>query len=372
MIGGNIVSMSILGFTLRALALSPQVFLRYLPALVIYLLLVVGLFLSTDNPWVIGMILVIMGTYGASFLIVTGIRAGLMSARATTAPTVEGLMKVSGRLMVTHLLLQVILVASLTLLVAFIFYRLILPEMAPAAITMYEALRAEVPPPPETLPDPVLLAESLRLPMLLFNIAMGVIGGLCIGIFGVPMAAMAANAVQYSPQHDVIYGLGRYFPHQMFLYLVALALPSALFALYAPASTMLPEDFSFQALGVIAIGSAVYSVYAPAIVFAGMALSYKQVRSRVEAAVKAERVPDIDYDAERENLRSLRLERADERSVTTTYDPREKRSPAARPVDMADGESGDEKHEELRRLRRSRATRVGGRPGTADDSSGEA
>lgn len=368
--------MSIPVFIIHALALSPQVFLRFLPALAALTVIVVGLFLSTDNPYVIGMLLLVLGTVGTSFLVLTGLRAGLMAVRATRAPTVELLMRYTIRLMISHLLVQLILYGTLVMTAGWVFYHFVLPDAAPQALTLFEALRADTPPDPATLPDPQVVAASLRQPLALFSLVIGVIGAFCVALFGVPMAAMAANAVQYSPQHDLIFGIGRYFPHLFLLYLLAMAVPGAVYALYAPPTALVPEampqEISLGAVGALAIGAALYSVFAPAIVFAGMGLAYKHVRHRVEHELMNERVPVIDRDAEREKLRDLRQVRKAERKLATVYDPKAqpasgaanaKPRPGPAELEEAAFEEEEDEDDTLAQLRRARHARKAQRSG---------
>ncbi|MEM8871894.1 MAG: hypothetical protein AAGE38_15940 [Pseudomonadota bacterium] len=324
--------MSFLAFILRAYALSPFVFLRYLPALAIYIILYAGVVLSTDNIWVIGMLAFLLSTFGVAFLVVAGIRGALMSARLTTAPTAEGYVHVVPRLLFMHLLTQFILAIVLGALAYFALMGLVLSPEAGDVIaalrTVQGAAGVETAAGRDELEAAALYLEGnadlVSSTFMAFNWALYVIFGICVGIFGVPMAALSANAVQYSPGNDMIYGITRYFPHQFVLYLLATALPVMLVTSFFQADTMAAltsggTDLATTSGLLIAFG--LYMLYAPCISFAGMAIGYEKVRDELTRSREAERKPEIDYEAEREHLRMLRQGRKSEASGATLYDP---------------------------------------------------
>ncbi|NNU79705.1 hypothetical protein HMH01_04545 [Halovulum dunhuangense] len=319
--------MSIPAFILRALLISPIVFARYLPILLIFVLVVVGLFLATSNIWVIGMIVLILSTMGTSFLILNGIRAGLMTIRATTAPTAGGLLRATGRMLMTHLLVQLIMSIVLGAIVYYVAFTVVIPAAVPGAenvirpfiaalVTFDSGAMAELMPQMEQI---AVEADRLVVPGIVINVMMASIGALCVAIFGVPMAALAATAVHYAPEHDLIYGMGRYGVHQFLLYMLAVALPGALWILMAPGLAL---GFEGEPSLVLAGAVALWSIYAPCISYGGMAIAYEGVRNRLAAERRAMSVPDIDYEAEREQVRNLRQTRNPGADVHRVYDPR--------------------------------------------------
>ncbi|MEM8656533.1 MAG: hypothetical protein AAGF22_00440 [Pseudomonadota bacterium] len=321
--------MSFFAFILRAYALSPSVFLRYLPALVIYMILVGAVVASTDNIWVIGLLGFLLSTFGVAFLVVAGIRGALMAGRLTSAPTAEGYMQVVPRLLFAHLLTQFLLAIILGAGVYVLVTTFFLPPEAREIVTALRGLYSA-----SGEADPAILAEELAVlennpelfatTLLALNVGMYLVFGICIGIFGVPMAALSANAVQYSPGNDLIYGITRYFPHQVVLYMLGTAAPVLAFNWYMP-----PEKITELVIGstdplaasmpIIAFG--VYILYAPCISYAGMALGYAGVRENMARSRESERRPEVDYEAERENLRALRQTRKSAGTGATVYDP---------------------------------------------------
>lgn len=324
--------MSFFSFVLRAYALSPFVFLRYLPALITFSLILVGIILSTNNIWVIGLVCFIMGTFGAAFMVLNGIRAGLGTIGATEAGTAEGYMHVIPRLLFAHLLLQFIFAMMIAGIAYLIIDATLLSTVAPGVFAEYrEVFGAYQSGKASAIAnvEPLIAGFEadpgpFRLVALVINGGLYVIFAICVGVFGVPMAALSANAVQYTPRNDLIYGLGRYFPHQFVLYLLAMALPVVLITL------LLPVRYQFDMLvggtgsgvsPVVSIVIGIYFLYAPCISYAGMAIGYERVRGRVMQARQAESRPQYDMVAERENLSSLRKQRTAGRSGANVYDP---------------------------------------------------
>ncbi|MSU88540.1 hypothetical protein GE300_02765 [Rhodobacteraceae bacterium 2CG4] len=315
--------MSIPAFMLRAFWITPQVMLRFLPVLVCYILISVGLFFATDNPWVIGLILFLLGTFGYAFVVVQGLRAALQALKLTAAPTASGLMTATARMLFVYFLLQLLLLLLFGSIIGAVFYFIVIPAMDPAAAevlrALVEARSAGAGAPPASFVLNQLQAEGSTAIMLL-NLAFTLLLGVVMAVFGAPMAAIAANAVQYSPNHDLIYGLGRYVPHQVLLYLLLVALPSAFFG-HLPAKMMLTMEPSWTSMGALAAIVLVYSLFAVCLPWSGMALAYGEVREKIRRQRQAEKMPEIDYEAARADLRSLRQTRTADRSGTTLYDP---------------------------------------------------
>ncbi|MEM8789335.1 MAG: hypothetical protein AAGE76_13840 [Pseudomonadota bacterium] len=311
---------------LRAISISPMVFLRYLPVLVIYILLAVGIFYSTSNLIVWGMLFFLMSTIGTTFLFLTGVRAALMVVGATTSPTVEGLTRVTVRSLFLHMLPQFILVILLSAIWGIVHRSVVLPMALPGAADVFGAYTA--------MASAFFSAESqetfgvalaatdpmqLQLAAALFVFGALLIVGFSIGIFGVPMAALAANAVQYSPGNDPIYGIGKYLLPQMVLYLMTTAAPTVLFAMTAPVAVLVGGVDA--GLTISAVLLVVFVAYAPCISYAGMALGYDAVRRQIQAELRAQRAPIVDMEQERETLKELRQMRKKEASGTKMYDP---------------------------------------------------
>lgn len=313
------------GLILRALALTPIVFLRYLPVLAMYLLIFVGLWLSTDNRWVLNILSFLMLTIGLTFVWLTGMRAALMAIRATTAPTAEKLLQSTLRMMFAHMLPQLLIIFALTAAFYMLAERMLFPpmlqDMPNIILETIGALRSDDAQDLEAYAtlmaslDPAAIRLQAALSALCFHLAVA----LALGIFGVPMTATAANAVQYSPGNDLIFGIGRFFPHQVIVYLLATALPVVALAMTMPA-----EMFTGAGLfepNAWTVGFAVVLFVSPCASFAAMALGYDAIRARLARMRQAEKVPELDYAAERENLKALRRVRAVEQAHATTYDP---------------------------------------------------
>ena len=316
-------------FITRALALSPFVFLRYLPALITFGLILVGIILSTDNIWVIGLVGFIMGTFGTAFLVVWGIRGGLGAIGATAAGTADGYMSVVPRTLFVHLLLQLIFAVAISAVAYFVVSTFVLPVVAPGVVENYWAVLTALQSGEQSQIDGIapLIAGfeadpgPLRLTLAILNGGLYLVFGICVGVFGVPMAALSANAVQYSPQNDMIFGLARYFPHQFTLYLIAFALPVTLIALFGPIGLQFDAFTGGLSQPILAGVLGVYFLFAPCISYAGMALGYQQVREKVADERRAQSTPVIDRDAERKNLASLRKVRTEGRTGAKVYDP---------------------------------------------------
>lgn len=318
--------MSFFAFIAGSLALSVPVFLRYLPILVVYVLAWAGLITATENIYVIALIGFLLGTFGVAFLFVNGIRGGLQVLRATTAPTASGLMNATTRVLFFHCLLQlmlsIVLIVILNLVMLTVVIPATMPDLAPILEKVFSSQALEG----FAMITPEIEAQ-LRTPYLIYSILIAAVMGGVIGVFGVPMAAVAANAVQHSPQNDMIYGMTEFWPHQMLLYVIA-QLPVILVNAY-----LLPvggaDEFNLSALPIALIMSWIYLVYAPSISWAGMALAYKTVRDDRYRQRQAESRPEIDYEAERENLRSLRRVRTEDKKLAGMYDPRQNRGGAS-------------------------------------------
>lgn len=304
--------------------------LRFLPVLIAYVMISVGLFFTTDNPWVIGMILFLLGTFGYAFTVVQGLRAALQALKLTSAPTVGGLMNATARMLFVFFLLQLLMLFLFGGILLALFYYVIFPAIDPEMVTflrmMFEmdtfgATALSPDGSPQNSEQMLAALEAQGSPaFMLLNFSMYLLLGIVMAIFGVPMAAVSANAVQYSPNHDLIYGMARYVPHQVLLYMLLVAAPAALFG-HLPMEMLLTMEPNLTTLGIIAGFGALYGLFAMCLPWSGMALAYGKVRERVQRERQAEQAPEIDYEAARADLRSLRQNRTSERSGATMYDP---------------------------------------------------
>jgi len=319
--------MSIPVFILRSLKLSVPVFLRFLPFLVLSVLTVVGLFLSTQNIIVLAMILFILLTYGLSLLMVITIRGGLVVLGATTPPTAEGLLIAALRMLIFHILLPVLIGIFFVILISVAFYFVIQTVNGPEVVAELRAVLSERDPAARVaaLPETLELFERIWGVVLAYTISFYLVGALIIGLIGVPMAAVSANAVRQSPKHDLLYGAGHNLPHQMVLNLLVVALPQITLSVLRPeyylgGGAALTENDLILALGIV-----FWTIYGQCITAAGMALSYDDLRSR-KAQARAEAVrPIVDTATEQQSLRSLRQERTPDANRAAVYDPRRSR-----------------------------------------------
>ncbi len=313
--------MDFLRFCTHALAVTPQTMLRFLPVLIVYVLACASVFLVSDNIYVVYLLSFLLATFGYGFLLVQGLRAALQSLRVTAAPTAGGLLNATTRMVFIYGLAQILLLAFFGTLVTLGFYHVVFPAMEPGAAATLDAIFSGDGTAGEAQAQRLLLSlQAAGSPaVMLFNFVLTMILGLGMALFGVPMAAVSANAVQHSPGHDPIYGLGRYMPHQMALYTVFVAVPSTLFG-------AVPAQLALSGAGGAAMGAALavvlgYSLFAMCLPWAAMGVAYGRVRARLARERQAEAMPEIDYEAERARLRELRQTRTMGARSSTVYDP---------------------------------------------------
>jgi|GEM_PF-6145118 len=367
--------MSYIGFISRALAISPNVFLRYIPIAFIFGLVVFGLFQMTDNIYVIVMMGFILSTVGQTFLYITGVRGALQTIKATDAPTIDALMKVTFKLMFTLMLVMLLMVISFSAVFFFISSQFFLdPTSAQAADALRTLISAASSFDGEELVQAAFVLNemsdspgALRSALLTMTLSYQLATGITISLFGIPLAAMSANAVHKSPGNDLIYGIGRYFPHQLTLYVLATMVPTYLMLSIIPPQAFLPSvgaEAAPVASGLVVLS--LWYLFAPCVSFAGMAIGYELIRKKVWNLLQQERVPIIDYEAERENVRALRSLRKEKSSESTFYDPNKKPDPVADMMDIGDDdgmdpdEFEDEARNSLRAMRQSRRGEGGG------------
>ncbi len=337
---GKAYLMDIFSFIARSLVLAIWVSFRLLPIAIFVYAIIGVLIFATDNAIVIGMIIVLLGTFGTTFIYLTGIRAGLMSLRATTPPTANGLFGATVKLFFVHLLLQLLMMIVLYAVVIAFFHFVLMPAWFPEV----QETVAGVP----GLPGGVgmmltvgMLSSpfadlagvgSLVGPSFLFLTVLSICGGICLGVFGVPMAGLAANAVQHSPRNDLVFGMGSHFLHQFTLYFIAVALPSmALYAGYPAYIAMMLDAPSLPFIIGSLIGVVAISFYIYCIPFAGMALAYRGTREAQAAERQFEAAPVVDVVEQEASVRSLRQQRQSGSGGASVYVPERQR--ASRPTE---------------------------------------
>ncbi|MEO0913299.1 MAG: hypothetical protein AAFY59_09970, partial [Pseudomonadota bacterium] len=114
-------------FVFKALALSPQVFLRLMIIILMLSSVFVAVVLSTDNVYVRYMVGFFILSYGTGFSILCGIRAGLMSAKATSAPALRPFVGSLNRMTGLYLSTGI----SFVLIVSGVAYALVVAIMLP-------------------------------------------------------------------------------------------------------------------------------------------------------------------------------------------------------------------------------------------------
>ena len=342
----RVLGMSFVGFVLRQLYFTPQVMLRVLPIVFLYGFSLVAIVLSTNNIIVIWMLSFMVGTFGTAFLYVSGLRAGLQAMRLTTAPSVDGLMWATTLMLFFYCVVHLILLISVSAVIFAIAVFVVSPELGPWLMLFYAEQSqsgvqsglpsvtgadgaASLAPPP-----------NIILSIGILNFLMYCVLGTVMAFFGAPMAATAANAVDHSPKNDMIFGFGRYVPQQLASFMLFVALPTAAFSTLS--QTVMPELIVGWAADSTADGGAIgagdvvpwilagvlfliYVLFSMCLPWSGMALAYGLVQDELREERKRERVPVIDYDAEREVVRNLRRDRANTAAITKTYDPQASR-----------------------------------------------
>lgn len=300
-------------FMSRSFAISFSVLIRFLPILILYVMLVVGIILSTDNIYVYYLLGFIASTVGTTFLYVMGLRAGLSAIGETTSAHVDGLVSSTMKLMVVHFLIQALVILVLA---AFIWIGLVF-MFAPEAPT---AINPETGKPLGWFVSTHL--EAVPSVVTIFAVSVTIIASAVTSFFGVPMAATAANAAEYSPKNDLIFGLGSFFVPQFILALIMVVLPVFVFSVLGNIFTTNIADASVGAQIIAASFVGILMVYFYCIPLGGMAIAYGEARKLATQARKSVHRPQVNVEEQREDLRSLRQNRQNNRKTAPNYDPK--------------------------------------------------
>ena len=325
--------MSIFAFIWHTLLITPQVMIRYLPYLLIYGLIVVGIQQSTENVYVIGIVMFLMNTYGIALLFTLGIRGALIAVRATQPAVAGGILNATTRILFFHMLLQLLLLVIWVAVLYALFAFVLGPNMAPTAMGEFDlmGILAEQGRNFSGFSD-AAVAEMRTVTMIIGALYVIGLGGI-IAIFGVPMAAVAANAVQHSPKNDMIFGMGRFWLSQAVVYWMFNLPPVLFLATVSPDQLLYLAGLSAPTMTAVAIAAYVFMVFAGCASYSAMAIGYELLKTELAVERRAQAVPDLDYDAERETLKSLRAKRTAERSGAALYDPRMVAAPSGAEAD---------------------------------------
>ena len=304
--------MSHIKFIAQSISLSVPLFIRFVPVLIVFAIFSVGLFAATDQELVHYITVFFLGTVGWSYLYLIGLRAGLSALRETTPANLDGIINNTAKLMFIHMLTQALIIAVVSGLAYFLFLKGPIEFAAAMAQASDGAASAQLP-----------LLEAHHGPVMIVYVITFLTGITCTSLFGIPMASTAANAAEYSPKNDLIFGFGAYFLPQFVLSLIAVFLPMLVYFFFAPSLMAWIEGGTLGSLAIGVSALVLFSFYASwCIPMAGMALGYKQCREDVREARKAEVTPVYNVEEERENLRSLRAQRQSGSSGTKAYDPK--------------------------------------------------
>lgn len=304
--------MSFIGFIAKSFALSIPTFIRLAPVLLVFSLLTVGVFAASEDPLVHKIAAFILGTLGWSFLYLMGLRAGLNALKVTSPAHLDGVINNTAKLTFIHMLVQLLLILVVTGMV----YVLITRVMLSPDIAARWAVEGSL------FNDPGLIDE-MRGPLTIVYMVALIAGITCTSLFGIPMAATAANAAEYSPKNDLIFGFGSFFFPQFVLSAIAVFLPGMLLSFFgAPlAGWFASGSFGSLAIGLIVLIS-VFVLISWCIPMSGMALGYKLTRERVVEERDSRSTPVFDHQEERENLKSLRAQRQKGAKGTSVYNPK--------------------------------------------------
>ncbi|MEM9428883.1 MAG: hypothetical protein AAGA32_05235 [Pseudomonadota bacterium] len=314
---------------------------RVLPVLIMMALALSVPIMAVPNPWVVGAAIVIGSTFGFAFFVITGIRAGLASLRLTETPTFDGLVAATVRFVFVYGLLTVIITLAGSMVVQLYLTHSLLPSLIPDAWAA--AQTAEVPEEGSAFVSPfhrfllggsadVEIADAIALTATALLIGGAAAWALPTALLGVPMAATAANAVQKSPQHDLIFGFGSSFPG---IFLFSFLVGVAPFTMAMLASTFTGVDAwnadgaTSEATAELAtwagIGVAIF-YYVQCVQFAAMAHGYRLCRASIAERKAAEVRPVFDPTAHVETVRNLRRARQREAGGSAVYIPDRHRS----------------------------------------------
>ncbi len=313
--------MQIVRFVVKSVALAPFVLLRLLPIwLFAGLIAFAAVYTASGNVFSFWLSLIVCAVLLPPFLTLQGIRAGLASLRMTDAPTLNGTIKATLHTAL-YLLVQAIAAVVIIVPVSLAVVMLAGPDAAGLGDTA-GALKA------------LAASGGMILGLALFST---VVIGLLQSVFAVPMAANAANAVQRSPGHDLIWGLGRKVVPLFAVYLIFSILPAMLSIL--PTLSLISSIGPDAAPGImqtptqnLVLGG--ISILGWFVILASFAIAYAEVRQEKEDERLAAQVVVFDHDAERDNIKALRELRLANAAgdARTVYSPDSTATPGKRKV----------------------------------------
>ncbi len=305
--------MSYPAFIAKSLGISFGVYMRFVPLYLFALFFFVALFLTTSQYLVHMIILFFALTVGWTYLYLMLLRGGLYALKATTPANVDGTMVGVVKLMFVHFLAQLLLVSVVVAGTYLFLYKFSLPQLAPAA---YQAMQEGA-----SIYSPEVMGETGTV-YFIFQLIGTVAAITATSLFGAPMAAVAANTAEISPNVDIITGFGRYFPHQFTLSLISVVAPAALLGLMMPT---LIENALTASTGAIVITVVVilliWGYLCWAIPVSGMALAFKLVRDEMAIEREMEAHPVFDKEEHKQSLREMRAQRQGGKT-NSVYDPK--------------------------------------------------
>ncbi|MEL6125760.1 MAG: hypothetical protein AAGJ92_09035 [Pseudomonadota bacterium] len=212
-----------LWFQLRVLGLAPLVFIRMIPVFLVAGFAVYLFVTRVENPVIFWP--VILGFYPPflAFLALSAVRAGLVTLRATGAPSLQSLYQMMWYFLRFNANLSIGLSALAALPFSAYVLRTLDPELLQEIFDMItsfdlsDAQRTFGKLAPYTLPLALIWTTSL-------SIAFGITGG--------AMGSTAASAAGRTEAHDRFWGYGRDMPGLTLLGLLVLVLPSIPVSLY--------------------------------------------------------------------------------------------------------------------------------------------
>lgn len=304
--------MSYVSFISRVIGMSLGVYLRFLPLLIFTIFLFGALYASTSDLTVIYIITFFMLTFGWTYLYLMLLRGGLYALNATTPANADGTTKGVVKLMFVHFLAQLIVIVVVGMATYLFLYRFSLPATAPDAFALMQEGASAF--------DPRVVAASPAT-YLMFQVVLTLAAIIVTSLFGAPMAAVAANTAEISPNVDLITGFGRYFVPQFILSGIGVLAPAFISGLYA---TEIFERIATSSTGglVLGVGLTVLILFyfAWCIPTCGMALAFVKVREEISEARQVEARPVVNVEEQKQSLRDLRAQRQGG-STTTVYDP---------------------------------------------------
>ena len=339
--------MSFLGVIFSSFYYGFWVMLRTLPVLILTLIALSAPIFAIQHIAVVYTVIFIGLTIGLAYIFVTMLRAGLASMRATDTPTFDGLVKATLRMFFVFFIVQFIFFVTLQGAVVAYYFYVLLPSAVPEAWNAFD---------PEAYGLPqwgwlklVLFLTTdeffFRPPEVVFlgtvfTLLTAVIGAIIAGLFGVPMAAASANAVQHSPQNDLIFGFGSHFFSIAILQLICGGLAALVGQSQQLQTLLLDPSRPAASIALITVAVLFAYFYLMSVPIAAMALGYKRHRQAIADARAAEISPIFDPEEHKEEVKNLRRARQSAASGTAVYVP--KRQGSEESGDPEDGDEADD------------------------------